>query len=153
MNRELHEKIIQEVINELRARDIDAYVILTSEGSDHIFKFIPGVGTVGSGAFIFTKDNKRYGISTRIDAQDIEESGLFTEVIKYEAYDDAVAGVIKKINPARIALNFSREHPECDGLTMGRYLRFKGSLDRDVKFEEVSSDCFIPEIMKRYPLQ
>jgi hypothetical protein len=149
MNKELHEKIIREVIEQLKARDIDAYVILTSEGSDHITKFIPGVGTVGSGAFIFTKDDQRYGISTKIDAQDIEESGLFTEVIKYESYDDTVAEVIRRINPKKIALNFSADYPECDGLTMGRYRRFKASLGTEAEFEEVSSDCFIPQIMKR----
>lgn len=152
MNKAYHEKVINDVIEQLKNLDIDAYVIITSEGSDRITSFIPGVGTVGSGAFIFTKNGKKYGISSKIDAQDIEESGLFDEVIKYDSYDESVSSLMKKLAPKKLALNYSEKDPFCDGLTMGRYQKFIESLGGEVSFEEVSSDCFIPRVRENNPL-
>ena len=86
-NFEFHNRVIHDVTEKLIELDIDLFLIITSEGSDKMTRFIPGVDTVGSGAFFFTKEGKRYGVASAIDAQDVEESGLFDEVIRYQDYD------------------------------------------------------------------
>lgn len=145
-NFEFHNRVIGDVIAKLNELDIDLYLIITSEGSDKMTRFIPGVDTVGSGAFFFTKEGKKYGVASTIDAQDVEESGLFDEVIRYQDYDETVAALLKKLNPKRVAMDFSENDPECDGLTLGRYQHFESKIKGQMEFEEVSSDLFIPQV-------
>src|SRR5690625_474975 len=76
------EKLTQ-AVDYLQQFNIDAWVIYTSEGSDPCIPLITGVGTVGPGAFIITKKGEKLAICNTIDAQDIEQSELFDEVIHY----------------------------------------------------------------------
>src|SRR5690625_2861041 len=99
------EKLAQAVdyLNEL---NIDAWVIYTSEGSDPCIPLVTGVGTVGPGAFIITKKGEKIAICSSIDAQDIEESGLFDDVLHYTGdMAQVFAETIQKIAPKKIALN------------------------------------------------
>ena len=145
-NFEFHNRVIHDVTEKLKQLDIDLYLIITSEGSDKMTRFIPGVDTVGSGAFFFTKEGKRYGVASTIDAQDVEESGLFDEVVRYQDYESAVAGLLEQLNPKRVALDFSETDAECDGLTLGRYEHYKSHIKGQMEYTEVSSDLFIPQV-------
>ncbi len=89
-----HKKVIDDVITKLNESDIDLYLIITAEGCDPMTEFIPGVDTVGSSAFLFTKDGKKLATASSIDAQDVEESGLFDEVRHYENYDETLAQMV-----------------------------------------------------------
>lgn len=143
-----HKKVIDDVIEKLGELDIDLYLIITAEGCDPMTSFIPGVDTVGSGAFLFTKDGKKLATASSIDAQDVEESGLFDEVRHYEKFDDTLAEMVLEQKPGRIALNYSQETAFCDGLTMGKYEKFVKSLG-DFTFEACSADLFIPAVQDR----
>ena len=145
-NFEFHNRVIHDVTEKLKELDIDLYLIITSEGSDKMTRFIPGVDTVGSGAFFFTKEGKRYGVASTIDAQDVEESGLFDEVVRYQDYESAVAGLLERLNPKRVALDFSETDAECDGLTLGRYEHYKSHIKGQMEYTEVSSDLYIPQV-------
>ena len=145
-NFEFHNRVIHDVTEKLKELDIDLYLIITSEGSDKMTRFIPGVDTVGSGAFFFTKEGKRYGVASTIDAQDVEESGLFDKVVRYQDYESAVAGLLERLNPKRVALDFSETDAECDGLTLGRYEHYKSHIKGQMEYTEVSSDLFIPQV-------
>ena len=145
-NFEFHNHVIHDVTEKLKELDIDLYLIITSEGSDKMTRFIPGVDTVGSGAFFFTKEGKRYGVASTIDAQDVEESGLFDEVVRYQDYESAVAGLLERLNPKRVALDFSETDAECDGLTLGQYEHYKYHIKGQMEYTEVSSDLFIPQV-------
>ena len=138
-------KIIDEVIGRLAELDIDLYLIITAEGCDPMTSFIPGVDTVGSSAFLFTRDGRKLATASSIDAQDVEESGLFDEVIRYDSYDETLARMVREMAPKRIALDYSETEPFCDGLTMGKYQRFVRSLG-EYGFEAVSADLFIPAV-------
>lgn len=142
-----HKKVIDDVIAKLKELDIDLYVIITAEGCDPMTSFIPGVDTVGSGAFLFTKDGRKLATASSIDAQDVEESGLFDEVVRYKSYDETLAKMVLELAPKRIALDYSEEVPFCDGLTMGKYEKFVESLNGHV-FEECSADLFIPAVQE-----
>ena len=138
-------KIIDEVIGKLAELDIDLYLIITAECCDPMTSFIPGVDTVGSSAFLFTRDGRKLATASSIDAQDVEESGLFDEVIRYDSYDETLARMVREMAPKRIALDYSETEPFCDGLTMGKYQRFVRSLG-GYGFEAVSADLFIPAV-------
>ena len=142
-----HKKVIDDVIVKLNELDIDLYLIITAEGCDPMTSFIPGVDTVGSGAFMFVRNGDKIATASRIDAQDTEESGLFDEVIRYEDYNATVADMVLRYQPKRIALDFSENNAFCDGLTMGKYKKFLNSLN-GYEVEMVSADLFIPAVQE-----
>lgn len=142
-----HKKVIDDVIAKLKELDIDLYLIITAEGCDPMTAFIPGVDTVGSSAFLFTKDGKKLATASSIDAQDVEESGLFDEVIRYANYDEQLAKMVLAEKPRRIALDYSENVAFCDGLTMGKYEKFVQSLG-GYEFEDCSADLFIPAVQE-----
>ena len=76
----------------------------------------------------------------------MEESGLFDEVVRYQDYESAVAGLLERLNPKRVALDFSETDAECDGLTLGRYEHYKSHIKGQMEYTEVSSDLFIPQV-------
>lgn len=143
-----HKKVIDDVIEELNRLDIDLYMIITAEGCDPMTSFIPGVDTVGSSAFLFARNGKKLAIASTIDAQDVEESDLFDEVIRYQNYETDLAALVKGLAPKKIALDYSEDVPFCDGLTMGKYETFLQSLG-DYTFEACSADLFIPAVQDR----
>lgn len=137
------EKLAQAVdyLNELH---IDAWVIYTSEGSDPCIPLVTGVGTVGPGAFILTKKGEKIAICSSIDAQDIEESGLFDDVLHYTGdMAQIFAETIQKLAPKQIALNMSKEEHLADGLTTGRYRWLEKTLAPVFEGEYVSSEPFL----------
>ena len=142
-----HKKVIDDVIAKLNELDIDLYLIITAEGCDPMTSFIPGVDTVGSGAFMFVRNGDKIATASRIDAQDTEESGLFDEVIRYEDYNATVADMVLRYQPKRIALDFSENNAFSDGLTMGKYKKFLNSLN-GYELEVVSADLFIPAVQE-----
>ncbi len=140
-----HKKVIEDVIAKLGELNIDLYLIITAEGCDPMTEFIPGVDTVGSSAYLFTKDGKKLATASNIDAQDVEESELFDQVVRYENYDDELASMVKALSPKKIALDYSENVAFCDGLTMGKYQKFMDSMG-DYTFETCSADLFIPAV-------
>lgn len=140
-----HKKVIDDVIAKLDELDIDLYLIITAEGCDPMTSFIPGVDTVGSSAYLFTRDGRKLATASSIDAQDVEESGLFDQVIRYETYDDTLARMVLELQPKKIALDYSEEIAFCDGLTMGKYEKFLKSMG-NYEFQVCSADLFIPAV-------
>lgn len=151
IDRGYHDKVISDVIKKMGELGIDLYLILTSEGADPMTALIPGVDTVGQGAFFFLRDGRKWGAASRIDAQDVEESELFDKVVRYEDYTQTIADLVKQAEPKRVALNFSTETALCDGLTLGRYKSFLQAMGGELPFETVSSDRFIPVVLAANP--
>jgi Xaa-Pro aminopeptidase len=131
----------------LKKEGIDLWLIVTSEGSDPCLPLVTGVHTVGPGAFAISADGEKTALCSSIDAQDIEESGLFTRVVKYtEGLGPALAALVKSKAPARIALNYSQQDHLCDGLTLGRFRWLKAALAGSFAGEYLSSESFLGEL-------
>ena len=82
-------------------------------------------------------------------AQDIVETGFFTESYKYTDFYKTLHDLWKEIAPKRAAFNFSEDDPYCDGLTVGRFQKVLDALSDLPKFEIVSSETFIPTAKER----
>lgn len=145
--KEIYEGKISQAFDYLKQKDIDGWLVYTSESSDPCLSLIPGVATVGPGIFLFTKEREAYAICNSIDAQDIEESRLFTEVIKYPvSLEKSLQLLIKQLNPKKIALNYSEEEPLADGLTTGRYRWVRRVLDEVVSVEFESAERLLTKL-------
>lgn len=147
MNYSVNKEKMEQAISYLKKYDINAWLILTSEGSDPCLPLITGVKTVGPGAFLITDKGEKYAICSSIDAQDIEESGLFTSVIKYsEGLAQPLKELILSIEHKKVALNYSIHENLCDGLTLGRLRWLEDILKNDFHGEFVSSEIFLKKI-------
>ncbi|MDG0811437.1 M24 family metallopeptidase [Cohnella rhizosphaerae] len=146
MDYSVNREKMEQASGALREREIDMWLILTSEGSDPCLPLVTGVRTVGPGAFLILADGRRYALCSAIDAQDIEESGLFDEVYKYaQGLDDTLRETVLRLAPSRIALNYSAGEHLCDGLTLGRYRWLMETL-KHFEGEFISSEPFLTEL-------
>ena len=135
---------LNQAIDCLRELDIDIWLILASEGSDPCIPLMTGIGTVGPGIFIITKEGKKLALCSSIDAQDLEESQLFDKVYKHTgSLENLVVEIVRNLSPRKIALNISVEEHLADGLTAGRYRWLKNNLKEVFHGEFVSSEPFL----------
>ena len=138
---------VEQAIAYLHEGYADAWLIYASESSDPCLSLVPGVASVGPGIFIFTKEGGRYAVCNSIDAQDIEESGIFDEVIKPDSsIEESLCELISRIAPKKIALNYSVEEPLADGLTTGRYRWLMKTLFEFDEIEYISSETLLTKI-------
>lgn len=138
-------RFMDAMIQKMGELGIDLYLIITGEGADPIPGTCFGVDTVGSSAYAFTARGDKLALASVIDAQDVEESGMFEKVVHYQEFYPDLAAMVKGLPHKTIALDYSEEVPLCDGLTMGKYETFVKALGES-DFVTVSSDTFIPAV-------
>ena len=138
-------RFMDEMIARMNELEIDLYVVITGEGADPIPLQCFGVDTVGSSAFVFSRGGDKLALTSTIDAQDVEESGMYDKVLRYNDYYPELAALVRKLPHGRIAFNYSENVPLCDGLTMGKYLQFVEAMGGE-SFDPCSSDLFIPAV-------
>lgn len=146
MGNSVNRQKMEQAVKYLKDLEIDLWLILTSEGSDPSIPLITGVGTVGIGAFLISNKGEKVAICSSIDAQDLEESGLFDRVVKYShatGAEPVIKETILSFNPKRIALNYSLEENLADGLTVGRYRWLLDLLGDSYRGEFLSSESFL----------
>lgn len=147
MNDVIHQQKMEQAVRYLQEAAIDLWLILTSEGSDPCLPLITGVKSVGPAAFLICKDGKKVAMCSGIDAQDIEESGLFDQVLKYSTeLGQTLQAFVAEHQPKTIALNYSRKENLADGLTTGRYRWLRDVLKDCFSGEFVSSERFLEKL-------
>ncbi len=126
-----HDAIRRERINRLvpeamRSHKIDMWLTFTRENATD--PLLPTLGLdhiVARGAFVFLRtpagEFRKVAIAASYDVEPIQRSGLYDEVISYkkEGIKPHLAALVKKADPARIAVNYSRDETIADGLTVG----------------------------------
>ncbi|WP_261130625.1 hypothetical protein [Bacillus sp. Marseille-Q3570] len=149
----LQKENLQKSVEVLNEQQIALWLIFTSEGSDQCLPFVTGVETVGPGAFLITRDDRKLAVCSTIDAQDIEECGLFDEVRTYQQgdLDETLKTVVEEIAPSKIAINYSEKFPLADGLTTGRFRWLKEMLEDVYIGEYVSSEVILRRISIEKP--
>jgi hypothetical protein len=145
----IHKRRLERASAFLLKEGIDAWIIVTSEGSDPSLRLIAGVETVGLGVFLITKQGERIAICSSIDAQDIVESDLFSEVKTYQGNaEEVVQQTIESLQPTRVAINFSENEPIADGLTTGRFRWLKQTLEKYYPLGFESAEPIIQHVIK-----
>lgn len=138
----------EQLVSMLIEKNIDSLLLLSRERSDHIVPFLTGVDTVGITAFFFNKDGSKVVITSKSDAGNYEESKMFSEVIVYErTLEEKFVEYFNKLNPSKVALNFSTTDTISDGLTLGLYMKLEKWLGKDrIRSVEISSEDIIKEL-------
>lgn len=120
------EKLAQahDLLNQL---DLDAWLIFVRETSllgDPAMTLIAPFDLTWESALIIARNDTRIAIVGRYDTTSVEETGLFSTVLGYDAgIGEALRGALESLDPQRIAINYSTSEVAADGLTHGMYLR------------------------------
>ncbi len=151
MRYSLQKENLRRSIEILNEQQIDLWIIFTSEGSDPCLPFVTGVKTVGPGGFLITKNHGKLAVCSTIDAQDIEECGLFDEVRTYQGdLDEVLKSMVEKVAPSKVAINYSECYPLADGLTTGRFRWLQEMLYEVYQNEYISSEIIIKNLTNEY---
>ncbi|MHA1399594.1 MAG: M24 family metallopeptidase [Candidatus Heimdallarchaeaceae archaeon] len=135
---------IEQAISILQELDIDmwlTYVRKTSEIKDpSLFFLIGDQWLTWQTALILTKHDLKIAVVSRYDVPNIEELGVYTQVIGYDTgIKEPLLEVIKSINPQRIAINYSADNVAADGLTHGMFIKLKRILENTPYAERLIS--------------
>lgn len=129
MIREKTEQAIA-ILDEL---DIDCWMTFTRESSsvhDPCIDIVVGGNVTWPSAFIIGRAGQRVAILGSLDKAAHEALGYYEEIIPYiEGVSQPLLETLERLDPAKIAINFSLDDETADGLTHGQYLLLNKILD------------------------
>jgi Xaa-Pro aminopeptidase len=138
----------------LKEMGIDCWVTFVRESAlngDPILDFLLPADVTWHSALVLTAGGDAYAIVGKYDKQMIDDTGAYREVTGYvQGYKDHLQGLIRKINPRSIAVNYSADSEICDGLTHGMYLTLEGLL-KEIGYAEkiISAEHVISALRQR----
>ena len=105
-------------------------------------------------ALLFARDGqtlRKTAIAASYDVTPLEESGLYDEVISYrsEGIKPQLRRFVAELDPARIAVNTSRDMPIADGLTAGMHGYLEEVLGKELSARFVSSEPLVASFRGR----
>lgn len=122
----INEKIKQ-AIGILQENNIDMWLTFVRESAtmpDPAIGMIAGTHCTWQTAWILTQSGETIAIAGSLDVANIEKAGHFETVIPYvEGIGQELLQVIRRIDPKKIAINYSPDSVMADGLTHGMYLQ------------------------------
>ena len=155
-----HDAIRRDRINKLlpeamRTHGVDMWLTFTRENAQD--PMLPTLGLdhiVARGAFAFIlkpgESLRKVAIAASYDVEPIQRSGLYDEVISYkkEGIKPHLVDLVKRADPQRIALNYSRDETVADGLTVGMRDYLEEALPKHAK-KFVSSERLVVSLLGR----
>jgi Xaa-Pro aminopeptidase len=139
----------EQAVGILNENDVDCWITFVRESGivhDPMLDFLISADVTWHSAFIITKSGETYAIVGQMDTQTIEDLGVYRHVLGYvEGIKDHLTNVIREIDPASIALNYSKGSEISDGMTHGMYLTLfefldeVGYVDKIISAEKITS--------------
>ncbi len=154
MSTSLIKEKINQAVKILNEKDIDMWLTFVRESStskDPILEMIAGINFTWQSALIINKDGDTTAIVGSIEIDNLKDSILYQNVIGYvQSIRESLIDYLKKKNPKKIAINFSKNNVLADGLTHGMYLILMDYL-KEAGFDDkiVSSDEIISSLRGR----
>ncbi|MCK4447292.1 MAG: aminopeptidase P family protein [Candidatus Marinimicrobia bacterium] len=150
--------LIQEKVNQakeiLKEFDIDCWITFVRESQingDPTLAFLIEADVTWHSAFIITSSGDTHAIVGQYDKKTVEDTGAYDEVVGFvEGIKELFISYIKKINPSKIAINYSKGSEICDGLTYGMYLTLYDFL-KEIGFEDrlISAEKIVSALRQR----
>ena len=124
---------IDQAVGLLDELDIDAWMIFTRESAnihDPCIDLVVGGNVTWASAFLLGRGGERIAVLGSLDKAAHEELGHYTEIVPYvEGVSEPLVEALRRLDPKRIAINFSINDEMADGLTHGQYLLLERILD------------------------
>lgn len=124
---------IEQAIGILDELGVDAWMIFTRESAevhDPCIDLVVGGNVTWASAFILTRKGERIAVLGSLDKAAHEMLGHYTEIVPYvQGVTEPLVGVLNRIDPKKIAINYSLDDEMSDGLTHGQFLLLQKVLD------------------------
>jgi Xaa-Pro aminopeptidase len=124
---------LDQAVGILKEKDIDLWLTFVRETtlvSDPCLSLVLGFGLTWTSALMISRTGERVAIVGRFDANNVERLGGYSTVIPYDrSIQEPLREHVSRLNPRRIAVNFSRSDPAADGLTHGMFQSLRHLLD------------------------
>ncbi|HVN31861.1 MAG TPA: M24 family metallopeptidase [Thermoanaerobaculaceae bacterium] len=139
------------ILNEL---DIDAWMTFVRESwglHDPCIDLVVGGNVTWQSAFIITRRGERIAILGSLDKAAHEILGHYDQIIPYvKGIGEPLRETLARLDPRRIAINFSVDDELADGLSYGMYLLLQNTL-RGTPYAErlVSSEGIVSRLRSR----
>ncbi len=145
---------IKQAIEILKEENIDCWLTFVRETgttNDPAMDIIVGTGVTWQSAFILTSAGDTISIVGSLDKANQESYGYYPEIIGYlQSIEEDLIKTLDRINPNKIALNYSMNTPTADGLTHGMYQQLMGYLKKTPYSERViSSESILNKLRGR----
>ena len=139
----------------MEAHEVNLWLVFTREESrDPLAEDLGGGDAVARMALLFDLRDGRFrktAIAASYDVTPLEESGLYDKVLSYksEGIKPHLKGFVTDLDPARIAVNMSRDMPIADGLTSGMRAYLEEVLGEEIAARFVSSEPLVASFRGR----
>src|SRR6187399_37646 len=124
---------IRQVPAILEELGLDCWMLFSRESAsvhDPSFDLVVGTNVTWHSAFLLTRRGERIAVIGSLDAANVKEHGHYDEVVTYvQGITDDLRKVLARLDPKRIAINFSESDAAADGLTHGQWLSLRKSLE------------------------
>jgi Xaa-Pro aminopeptidase len=134
---------INQAVDILKQKNIDAWLIFVRESHslpDPSLEMILGVHCTWQSAFIITATGETIAIVGSLDVPAIKDTGAYQEVIPYtKSIEQSLIATINRLNPNKIAINYSTDSHIADGLTHGMYLLLNRYLEKTLYAQRLVS--------------
>ncbi len=126
MKNEMVLQKISQAVEILNEKNIDMWLTFTRESSnikDPMMDMIVGTNCTWQSAFIITKNGDTVAIVGSLEVPNMETTATYKTVKGYlKSVKDDLLETLRKYDPEKIAINFSRNSTLADGMTHGMYL-------------------------------
>ncbi|UCH82616.1 MAG: aminopeptidase P family protein [Candidatus Latescibacterota bacterium] len=149
MSMPLIQEKVKQAVSILEEMNIDCWITFVRESAlngDPSLPFLTSAEVTWHSAFIIERAGGATAIVGQYDKKTVEDTGAYDNVIGFvEGIGDQLQGILNKISPDTIALNFSEGSEIADGITHGMFLTIRrwldeiGMADRIVSAERVVS--------------
>jgi len=117
----------------LEETGLDAWLLFARESHtlhDPCFDLVVGGDVTWQSAFILTRQGDRIAIVGSLDRAAVEMRGHYRELIGYVGgISDQLRSTLTRLDPKRLAINFSLDDTMSDGMTHGMYLTLVKALE------------------------
>jgi Xaa-Pro aminopeptidase len=145
---------VEQAIKILNEYSVDCWLTFVRETAivrDPMLAFLAKADVTWHSAFIITRRGETYAIVGQMDKKTVEDLGVYKHVLSYvKGIKESLQQALKEINPASIAVNYSRDSEICDGITHGMYLTLQEFFS-EIGFENriVSAEKIVSSLRAR----
>jgi Xaa-Pro aminopeptidase len=117
---------IKQAVGLLKEFGVDCWITFTRESrinGDPTLVFLAPSNVTWHSAFIIGVDGRTRAIVGLYDQKTVQETGAYDDVVGYvTSFKEPFLEYMKRLDPEKIAINYSKGSEICDGLTHGMYL-------------------------------
>jgi Xaa-Pro aminopeptidase len=150
--------LIKEKVNQtkgiLKEFGVDCWITFVRESGingDPSLAFLAESDVTWHSAFIITASGQTRAMVGQYDQKSIEDLGAYDDVFGYvEGIKEELLIYLKKLNPSKIAINYSKGSEIADGITHGMYLTLYEFLS-EINFQDrlISSEKIVSALRER----